>query len=203
MRPPLQPKIASSSATVAPLFAARVAAILRKPCADPETPNLAASVAEQISEQLFSQRFASFANDETQIAARSSRKRRRKHRQDRQHYFRSGLFRLDGCYAIADVLTAKAHGVTPSQSGVKQHIKPSSLPRSDWPARFIPDNVFLRRRREAIALGKARGVHVGSRIDLHKLRFGCPMEKSAHRFKKTFRLCWRRSASVSSCCDSR
>ncbi len=33
MRPPSHPKIASSSATVAPLFAARVAAALRKPCA--------------------------------------------------------------------------------------------------------------------------------------------------------------------------
>jgi uncharacterized protein DUF6481 len=32
--PPCQPKIASNSATVAPAFAARVAAALRSPCAD-------------------------------------------------------------------------------------------------------------------------------------------------------------------------
>src|SRR5258707_1621129 len=38
MPPPLHPKIASSSATVAPLFAARVAPILRTPCADFATP---------------------------------------------------------------------------------------------------------------------------------------------------------------------
>ena len=35
--PPVHPKIASSCATVAPAFAARVAAILRTPCADPGT----------------------------------------------------------------------------------------------------------------------------------------------------------------------
>src|SRR5262245_13917078 len=34
MRPPRHPKIASSSATVAPFSAARVAPTLRKPCAD-------------------------------------------------------------------------------------------------------------------------------------------------------------------------
>jgi|SRR5262245_820722 len=38
MVPPDQPKIASSRATVAPAFAARVAAILRTPCAEPGTP---------------------------------------------------------------------------------------------------------------------------------------------------------------------
>src|SRR5262249_29150793 len=34
MRPPVHPKIASSCASVAPLSAARVAAALRKPCAE-------------------------------------------------------------------------------------------------------------------------------------------------------------------------
>ena len=38
MLPPVHPKIASSWATVAPWFAARVAAIFRTPCAEPGTP---------------------------------------------------------------------------------------------------------------------------------------------------------------------
>ena len=38
MPPPDQPKMASSCATVAPAFAARVAAIFLTPCADPGTP---------------------------------------------------------------------------------------------------------------------------------------------------------------------
>ena len=109
MRPPLQPNIASSSATVAPLFAARVATILRKPCADPETPASRQASRNRFPNELFSQRLARFANDETQIAARSGCKCCREHRQNRKHY---SLFSLDCCYAIADVLTAKAHGVS-------------------------------------------------------------------------------------------
>ena len=67
MFPPVQPKIASSCATVAPLFAARVAPILRTPCADFRTPAARHALANKLPNELFGKWGSSLTADECQV----------------------------------------------------------------------------------------------------------------------------------------
>ena len=72
MVPPLQPKMASNWATVAPAFAGRVAAIFRTPCADPRTPAAVQAFLKRLPKEYFGQRAPTFTSNESQVSARSS-----------------------------------------------------------------------------------------------------------------------------------
>src|SRR5262249_44859533 len=106
MRPPVHPNIASSSATVAPLLAARVAAILRTPWAEPRTPAARAALTNSLT----------------------SRKRLREFREYREQHGRSGLLGHELNLAIANVLSAETNRVTATQPRVEQHVEPHALP---------------------------------------------------------------------------
>ena len=71
MRPPLHPKIASSCATVAPALAARVAAILRTPCAEPGTPAAQHAILKSLLKTLLWHRMTTRAADKREISTRS------------------------------------------------------------------------------------------------------------------------------------
>ena len=140
---PVQPKIASSCGTVAPALAARVAAILRTPCAEPGTPAARQAILNSLLKVFFAIGWPRAPAMKAEIAARPGGQRLREHRQDRQVDSRVGLLGLERRYAITDMLPPEPHGITAAQAGIEQHVEPDPLPGADRPTGFIGGDVFL------------------------------------------------------------
>ena len=82
MAVPRQPKIALSCATVAPASAARVAAILRQPCADLFTPAARHASFENVAKRFLGQRLTALTTNECQFAGWAGIERLLEDRQD-------------------------------------------------------------------------------------------------------------------------
>ena len=181
---PLHPKIAFNCATVAPLFAALVAPILRNPCADFLTP-----ACLQASEK-------ALPNDSLviglplmpQMKANSAVGPARKascNGANRGMWTSVPVF----CVRIVatpvpDMLLTKAHRIATSQTGVHQHSKPDALPRSERPLGLIGGNVLLAPDREAFARFQFRIFDALSRVDLHEACLFRPCKKATHRVEE-------------------
>ena len=80
---------------------------------------------KKIAEALFRQRAPAFSTNKCEFPARACGERGSEHRKNGQDHFASGLFRLDGANAVADVRASEAHCITAPQACVEQDIEPS------------------------------------------------------------------------------
>jgi len=111
--------MAFSSVTVAPALAARVAATLRKPCAEPGTPAGMARLAKLDAEAFLGERPAFGADDEREIAARAALSvAARTGRIGIETSISLALFGVDRCHALLHMLLPEPHGVTATKAGV-------------------------------------------------------------------------------------
>jgi hypothetical protein len=175
--------MASNSATVAPLFAARVAPILRTPCADFATPAaLQASLNKLPNDSLV--RVPPFS---PQMKARSA------HGPACRTPSRTGrigmvtvtpVFSVLSRYAVADMLAAEVHRIAPTQSGVEQHGQPNAFLGADGPTFFVLLHIVLGPHRKPGSLWPRRIFYAGRGIGPDVAGIESPAKQTAHRIEK-------------------
>jgi hypothetical protein len=166
--PPCQPKIASNSATVAPLFAARDAPILRTPCADFSTPARC---------RFLHQWPAVLTADEGAVSAGASLEDFTKGGQDRNRDGHAGLFGPDRRHAVADMLAPKAHRIAATQPGIEQHAQPNALFGADRAMSLVSLQIVLGPYRKPGRLPPPRIFYAGRRIRLDVASIDRPAKK--------------------------
>ncbi len=175
--PPCQPKIASNSATVAPLFAARVAPILRTPCADFSTP----AALQASRNTLPNDSFVNGRLFSPQMKARSAHgpacRIFIKGRQDWNCDGYAGLFGPDRRHAVADMLAPKAHRIAATQPGIEQHAQPNALFGADRPMSLVSLHIVLGPYRKPGRLPPPRIFYAGRRIRLDVASIDRPAKK--------------------------
>src|SRR5215471_3171642 len=137
-----------------------------------------ASITKRITETLFGQRLATFADDEGEVTAWTSVEC---FRQDRQHRHdgrnrEPAFFGLDPTNAVVNVLAAVPHGIASTKAAIEQHIEPHPLARSNRPSPLIHRDVLLSPRDEAVALPARRVFNSSGRIVLDVLGRESPSE---------------------------
>src|SRR5262249_11253220 len=137
-----------------------------------------ASITKRITETLFGQRLATFADDEGEVNAWTSVEC---FRQDRQHRHdgrnrEPAFFSLDPADAVVNVLAAVPDGIASTKAAIEQHIEPHPLARSNRPALLIHRNVFFGPWDKAVALLARRISNSGGGIVLDQLRLDSPPE---------------------------
>ena len=139
MWPPVQPKIASNSDSVAPLSAARVAPSLRKPCAEPGTPASRQAPRNSLPKDSLvrgrprapTMKVRSPHGPAFRVVASTGKNRKRYG--DRA----AALLYLDNTDIVANVLPSIAHGIATAQTRIEQHVEPHPLSSADGPALLV------------------------------------------------------------------
>ena len=176
--------MASNSATVAPLFAARVAPILRTPCADFATPAALHASRNTLPNNSFVSGAAALSADESEVCAWASLQDFVKGGQNRNGDGHAGLFGPDRRHAIADMLAPKVHRIAATQPGIEQHGQPNAFFGADGPALFVSLHIVLGPHRKPGGLRTCRILYAGRGIGLDVASIKSPAKQTAHRVEE-------------------
>jgi len=170
---PFHPKIALSSATVAPASAARVAAIFRQPCAE-RLNNPAPWHALPNDSLVSGLPFLPQINASSPVGPASSV--RCSQDRYRDNHLALTLLGAQCGDVITDMLTTERDRIAAAQPGVEQHIAPDSFLGPNRPSPVISSSILLGPHRQARTLSALRVLHADSRIDRDVLCLLRPFE---------------------------
>ena len=126
------------------------------------------------------------ANYKCEFAARSGAQRLGQDRENRQRHFQceATLFCLDRCYAIANVLATKPHGIPAAKPGIEKHVEPNALACPYRPVALIGRDLFFGPNRKSTILRSRWVFNSDGRVSSHQRRLGGPFEQPPHCLRK-------------------